>query len=69
MGCGTFFRFTLGGIPTTIYSFCAPPNCLDGSYPMGLVQAANGNFYGTTLESGAFNQSCGTVFEITPGAN
>ena len=66
VGCGTFFRFIPGGIPTVLHSFCAPPQCPDGSFPMGLVQAANGSFYGTTLESSDSSQSCGTVFEITP---
>lgn len=37
----------------------------DGATPVGgLVQAANGNFYGTTNAGGAYN--LGTVFEITP---
>ena len=30
-----------------------------------LVQAINGDFYGTTYEGGAY--SYGTVFQITPG--
>ena len=38
----------------------------DGAYPYaGLVQATNGNLYGTTVEGGA-NKS-GTVFKIAPG--
>ena len=41
------------------------PNCTDGAVPFAeLVQAANGNFYGTTTWGGA--NSHGTVFEITP---
>jgi len=35
----------------------------------GLVQATNGNFYGTTAFGGAYSNcigGCGTVFEITP---
>jgi len=38
----------------------------DGSYPWGgLVQAANGDFYGTASSGGANSQ--GVVFKITPG--
>ena len=35
---------------TTLYSFCAETNCADGSEPSAgqLVQATDGNFYGTT---------------------
>jgi uncharacterized repeat protein (TIGR03803 family) len=66
---GTVFKITPGGVLTTLYSFCAQSNCTDGDFPeAGLVQAANGNFYGTTAYGGAFlcYDSCGTVFKITP---
>src|ERR1039457_2598677 len=49
------------------YSFCSQMNCADGQYPQaGLVQATDGNFYGTTPESGGgvYHQG-GTVFKIT----
>ena len=62
---GTIFKITSGGTLTTLYSFCAQPGCPDGSGPVaGLVQAADGNFYGTTTGggNGTFD---GTVFEIT----
>jgi uncharacterized repeat protein (TIGR03803 family) len=68
---GTVFKITPNGDLTTLYSFCAQSGCTDGSYPYaGLIQAANGDFYGTTLEGGAnlcppYN-GCGTVFKITP---
>ena len=46
---------------TTLHSF----NGTDGEGPVaGLVQAANGNFYGTTVGGGV--RGGGTVFEITP---
>ena len=48
---------------TTLYSFSGS----DGANPAGgLVQGADGNFYGTTSQSGFTNQY-GTVFRITPG--
>jgi uncharacterized repeat protein (TIGR03803 family) len=63
-GCGTIFRITPAGELATLYSFCSQPNCTDGWVPAGLVQASNGNFYGTT-EYGGVN-GYGTVFKITP---
>jgi uncharacterized repeat protein (TIGR03803 family) len=67
-GCGTIFKITSGGKLTTLYSFCSLANCADGTTPFaGLVQAANGNFYGTTEWGGAHGAAAGTVFEVTPG--
>ena len=52
---------------TTLYSFCSQSGCTDGDAPYaGLVQATDGNFYGTTVYGGA-NGGYGTVFKITPG--
>jgi uncharacterized repeat protein (TIGR03803 family) len=62
---GTVFKITPGGTLTTLYTFCAESGCPDGAGPWGLVQAANGDFYGTTNAGGASND--GTVFKITPG--
>jgi uncharacterized repeat protein (TIGR03803 family) len=63
-GGGTVFKITASGTLTTLYSFCSQSGCTDGLYPMAaLVQASNGNFYGTTSEGGA--NSGGTVFKIT----
>src|SRR5271163_2398480 len=64
-GCGTIFKITPGGTLTTLHSFCSQSNCTDGEYPeAGLIQATNGNFYGTTYAGGGAN-SRGTVFKIT----
>jgi uncharacterized repeat protein (TIGR03803 family) len=61
---GTVFKITAAGKLTTLYSFCSQAPCTDGEYPQaGLIQATNGNFYGTTQGGGAY--SGGTVFEIT----
>ena len=61
-GCGTIFKMNSTGTLATLYSFCSQPNCTDGSYPFsGIIQAANGSFYGTT---GGDNDN-GTVFRIT----
>ena len=69
-GCGTVFKITPSGTLTTLHSFCSESNCTDGEYPeAGLIQAINGNFYGTTYQGGAncAPDGCGTIFKITPG--
>ncbi|MFZ1007121.1 MAG: choice-of-anchor tandem repeat GloVer-containing protein, partial [Candidatus Sulfotelmatobacter sp.] len=64
-GGGTVFKITPKGTLTTLYSFCAQSGCADGSSPWaGLVQATNGDLYGTTTAGGA--NGGGTVFKITP---
>jgi uncharacterized repeat protein (TIGR03803 family) len=61
---GTVFKMTATGKITTLYNFCAKSGCPDGVAPLGgLVQGANGNFYGTTADGGTNFR--GTVFEIT----
>src|ERR1022692_367381 len=66
-GGGTVFKITPGGTLTTLYNFCSQTNCTDGATPYAwLVQAANGDLYGTTYAGGA-NNGGGTVFKITPG--
>lgn len=68
---GTVFKVTAGGQYATLYSFCIKANCSDGSAPEGpLVQASDGNFYGTT-EFGGITEfggsfGAGTVFKLTP---
>jgi len=62
-GCGTIFEITPSGQLTTLYNFCTQSGCPDGSEPSGLVQAIDGNFYGTTF-SGGYNYG-GTVFKLT----
>lgn len=63
-GMGSIFTVDRTGKFTSLYSFCAQMYCLDGFEPDGLVQAINGNLYGTTLFGGQLFY--GTVFEITP---
>jgi uncharacterized repeat protein (TIGR03803 family) len=64
-GCGTIFSVTPAGTETKLYDFCNLEDCADGAAPYaGLIQATNGDLYGTTSEGGA--NSGGTVFQITP---
>jgi uncharacterized repeat protein (TIGR03803 family) len=69
-GCGTAFEITPSGKFTTLYTFCTEfyqnGNCANGMIPTAaLIQATNGNFYGTTLYGG--ENGAGDIFEITPG--
>jgi|HubBroStandDraft_1064217.scaffolds.fasta_scaffold07161_3 uncharacterized repeat protein (TIGR03803 family) len=69
-GYGTVFKITPRGTLSTLYSFCAQSNCADGTVPYaGLVQATNGDFYGTTASGGDVCCGGGTVFKITPSGN
>jgi uncharacterized repeat protein (TIGR03803 family) len=64
--CGTIFRITPAGEETLLYSFGTSAN--DGKQPSGaLLQASDGNFYGTTGSGGPSND--GTVFKLIVGAN
>ena len=49
-----------GGTLTTLYTFCARSQCMDGDSPSaGLVLATDGNFYGTTSFGGNQSRSGG----------
>jgi len=65
-GCGTVFKLTPAGKLTTLYNLCSLANCLDGISPYGtLMQASDGNLYGTALQGGTLGY--GTLFQITTG--
>jgi uncharacterized repeat protein (TIGR03803 family) len=60
--CGTVFKMTPSGTVTIVHAFAGGT---DGAHPDGaLIQATDGNFYGTTTGGGASNN--GTVFVMTP---
>lgn len=88
-GGGTVFKLSPSGALTTLYTFCSEGpgyspgylqgiyNCWDGVRPeSAVVQAGNGNIYGTTLAGGTGGLSgpceyapylgCGTIFELSP---
>ena len=72
-GGGSVFKIAPDGTETLLYSFGATP--VNGAPPQGLIpqgsliQASDGNLYGTTAEGGPGNcqYGCGTVFKITLG--
>jgi uncharacterized repeat protein (TIGR03803 family) len=61
--CGTIFKVNAtSGKEKVLHRFGSGT---DGAYPYyGLTKDASGNWYGTTVAGGLFNQ--GTVFELTP---
>ena len=72
---GTIFRMTPAGALTTLYNFCSQTGCADGMQGGGaapaLIQATDGNVYGTAPYGGATGGGTsslgfGTVFKMTP---
>ncbi len=65
-GCGTVFRITTKGKLTTLYSF---DGILAENPGSALIQANNGDFYGTTIgntsATSCANGACGTLYKIT----
>ncbi len=57
---GIIYKLTPDGTLTTLHQFDGG----DGFYPSALIQASDGNFYGTTYRGGSGNY--GTVFRVTP---
>jgi uncharacterized repeat protein (TIGR03803 family) len=57
--CGTIFKVTPNGTLTTLHDF----DGADGAFPVGLVQANDGSFFGATQQG----RGDGTLFRITPG--
>jgi len=65
-GCGTIYRLTPSGQETVLYSFGT--NASDGVSPSGaLLQARDGNLYGTTYSGGP--SGSGTVFRLDLGVH
>jgi uncharacterized repeat protein (TIGR03803 family) len=64
---GTVFKITSSGKFTTLQDF----DSTNGAYPYGgLIQATNGEFYGTTFAGGssqACSFGCGTVYGLSMG--
>ena len=71
-GHGASFEITPTGELTPLYSFCRQSECTDGAYPFaGLMQASNGEFYGTTYGGGTDSSDCtsgcGAIFSLSTG--
>lgn len=60
---GTVFKLAPDGTESVVYSFHGS----DGSWPVGLILARDGNFYGATRLGGPGGfEGNGTVFKLTP---
>lgn len=66
--CGTVFRITPDGQLTTLHDFQGAD---DGSFPIGLIQGSDGNFYGFTGGIGMYSGALGTgtFFKMTPSGD
>jgi uncharacterized repeat protein (TIGR03803 family) len=66
-GCGIVFKMTGSGDEVALYRFKNSP---DGAIPYGLLLAANGALFGTTIAGGRANcggsngVACGTIYRI-----
>ncbi|MBL9143089.1 MAG: hypothetical protein JNM99_05335 [Verrucomicrobiaceae bacterium] len=65
-GYGTVFKVqpTVPSTPIRLVDFTGNSGTKRGSLPSGLMQAKDGNFYGTTESGGLYGN--GTVFRLTP---
>jgi uncharacterized repeat protein (TIGR03803 family) len=62
---GTVFQLTPSGGFTVLYSFTGGA---DGGFPVGsVIQASDGNLYGTTYQGG--NVNAGVVFQLAPSGS
>jgi len=70
---GTTFKMDASGNVTTVHSFAGsgpPASVSDGAYPLaGLIQATDGNFYGTTYQGGTYPRLSGTAFKMDASGN
>jgi uncharacterized repeat protein (TIGR03803 family) len=64
-GCGTLFKISASGVLTTLYSFPAVAYCTVVGEPGNLIQAIDGNLYGTARQGGDPTCNCGFVFKVS----
>jgi uncharacterized repeat protein (TIGR03803 family) len=63
-GNGTVFKISPAGVLTTVHQFAPAP--YGGTPHAGLIQVADGNFYGTSFGGAS---DVGAIFKITPAGN
>jgi uncharacterized repeat protein (TIGR03803 family) len=64
-GNGTIVQLSTSGNLLSYYSF--PGGAAGGALPVGMVQASDGNYYGTTFQGGVVQGGgIGTIFRYTP---
>ncbi len=69
---GVIFSITKNGATLRkLHAFCLQTGCADGRGPLGIVQASDGNFYGTTRfggdtsSSGTICGGCGVLYRVS----
>lgn len=67
IGYGTVFRLTQGGTLTTVANFYGTAGAFKGGNApqAGVVQAPDGNFYGSTADGGT-SSNYGIIYKMTP---
>lgn len=63
-GAGTVYRITPAGVETVLVSFTGGSGSEAASPAGGLIEGADGNFYGTTRAGGA--NGTGVLYRVTP---
>ena len=64
-GWGTLFKISPNGTFTKIFDL-DPTGTFPGWYPLGgMIQASDGNLYGTTENGGPPDCNCGTAYQLT----
>jgi uncharacterized repeat protein (TIGR03803 family) len=62
-GWGTVFRISTSGVFTKLYDFMQTAGNVGFLPKAGLIQASDGNLYGTAWEGGTY--SAGTIYQVT----
>lgn len=63
LGCGSAFRLTSDGTVTVLHEFA---DSAEANPASALIQANDGNFYGTTAPIFPSNSTTGTIFQMKP---
>lgn len=63
VGSGLIYKITPDNQLSTLYTFCRTAPCSDGQGPVGIIQAGDGDLYGTTDTGGRVGE--GTIFRIS----
>ena len=59
---GNIFKLTPSGNESSLFTFCSPLQCTNGSNPTSLMQASDGNFYGLIANGG--NDQVGAFWQL-----
>jgi len=63
---GTVYKVTPGGTLTTLHTFSGTDGDEIGLTGVGLLEGANGSFYGVTAYGTESSNGCGSIFKMSP---